>query len=48
MMVIRHCHLNNFWGMETISKISLCAKIGLSVQEYALLGNVFMFSNDWL
>jgi hypothetical protein len=32
--------------MKTISKISLYANIGSSVQEYAYLKNVFMFSND--
>jgi len=47
-MVIKHCYLNNFWGMKTILEISLCANISLSVQEYAYLGNVFMLSNDWL
>jgi hypothetical protein len=34
--------------MKTIKNISLCANIGLSVHEYAYLGNVFMLSNDWL
>jgi hypothetical protein len=34
--------------MKTISKIKICAKIGLSVKEYAYLGIVFMLSNDWL